>query len=157
MSCDIIRLPVNLAEYFLEIEIHFTAAENSVVNKKQFYSFQNSIRQEVKEQKTKYQSEEETDLRKKIRTRDKLFSIIAHDLRSPFSSLISFSEYLSENYNILSQDELGEYSHHLYNSTQNIYNLLENLLQWAKLQTEGIEFAPSNFYLKETVDEILKI
>lgn len=86
-------------------------------------------------------------------TKDKFFSIIAHDLKNPFNTILGFSELLNTKFDKLSDEKKVKYSEVIYDSSKNIYSLLENLLQWARTQTDKIEFAPANFKLKDLVDQ----
>ena len=89
--------------------------------------------------------------------KDKFFSIIAHDLRSPFTSVLGFSEYISKNFNELSRDEIGEYSTHMNNATKNVFNLLENLLHWSRIQTGRVEFTPEPFSLSALIYDVFSV
>jgi len=86
-------------------------------------------------------------------TKDKLFSIIAHDLKNPFNTILGFAELLNIKYDKLTEDKKHKYIHVIYNSSKNIYNLLENLLQWARIQSNGIAFEPTTFNLKQVVEQ----
>lgn len=99
----------------------------------------------------------EKDLREINAKKDKFFSIIAHDLRSPFSGLSGLAQILKSSLNELSNDEIGKYIDHIYQSTQNISKLLENLLSWAKSQTGKIEFNPAYINLLTITQEITDI
>lgn len=88
-------------------------------------------------------------------TKDRFFSIIAHDLTSPFTSLLGFSEMLHEQYKKLSEEKRRKYITYLYTSTQNIYNLLESLLLWSRIQRDKIEINPEIIYMNILVDEIV--
>jgi two-component system, sensor histidine kinase and response regulator len=81
--------------------------------------------------------------------KDKFFSIIAHDLKSPFGALIGMLELMSKNFEIFTEEELKETSKELYSSAQGVYKLLENLLEWSRIQRKTISFNPvhSNIYL----------
>ena len=68
-------------------------------------------------------------------TKDKFFSIIAHDLKSPFNSILGFSEILSENALKYSPEKVEQISKNIYKSSKNAFTLLENLLTWSRLQT----------------------
>lgn len=68
-------------------------------------------------------------------TKDKFFSIIAHDLRSPFTSLMGFSQYLYSSLATLKPEEVKSYCGHINDAAKKAYNLLENLLKWAQAQT----------------------
>ncbi len=81
-------------------------------------------------------------LEKSNSEKDKLFSIIAHDLRSPFHGLLGLSEILAKDSDELSSEEVTNFSISLHTSIENLYKLIENLLQWGQLQKDSIEFAP---------------
>lgn len=80
-------------------------------------------------------------------TKDKFFSIISHDLKSPFNALLGFSEYLIKENDVLTKEEIGEFSQSINNTARRIYDLLENLLNWSRLQSEQIAFNPDRFDL----------
>ncbi|MFC2133621.1 ATP-binding protein [Bacteroidota bacterium] len=105
-------------------------------------------------QQTKKYNEKLEDLNK---TKDIMFSIIAHDLRSPFTALLGFSEYITKYYKDLSKNELHEYCGLLHNSAQNIFNLLENLLNWSKMHVAGFSLEPTKFRLNSTVQKVYNI
>ena len=87
-------------------------------------------------------------------SKDKFFSIIAHDLKSPFTALLGFADYLTSQLDELNKDEIRECSTNIYKSAQGVYNLLENLLHWSSIQTGRIEFTPMSFNLNKLIDEI---
>ena len=89
-------------------------------------------------------------------TKDKFFSIIAHDLKAPFNSILGFADLLSNNYFEFTDKQRLEYIDSLYISTQNQYRLLENLLDWARLQRGQIEIKKELLNLKSLVDECLE-
>lgn len=76
------------------------------------------------------------------KTKDKFFSIIAHDLKSPLTALLGYSEMLYEDANNLSIDEIIEYSRNMNNVSKNLFELLENLLSWSRIQRGSIDFEP---------------
>lgn len=84
-------------------------------------------------------------------TKDKFFSIIAHDLKNPLSAFRSITESLSENINIIEKNELEQYLNKLYNSSNNLYILLQNLLQWATSQTGKMISKPDYLNLNTIV------
>ncbi|MEI7811894.1 MAG: ATP-binding protein [Ignavibacteria bacterium] len=83
--------------------------------------------------------------------KDKLFSIIAHDLKSPFQGFLGLTESMAEDIGSFSQDELSEVSQMMYDTSKNIYALLNNLLEWARMQQGAISFEPVEIDLSETV------
>lgn len=80
-------------------------------------------------------------------SKDKFFSIIAHDLKSPFLSLMGYSEILSNEYDSLTEEEKKESISSIFRLSNNSYKLLENLLQWSRMQIGKIEFIPEPFNL----------
>ncbi|NOU47756.1 MAG: PAS domain S-box protein [Bacteroidales bacterium] len=88
--------------------------------------------------------------------KDKFFSIIAHDLRSPFSSFLGFTEMLVDELPNMSLQEIHKIAKLLKGSANNLYNLLENLLQWSRIQRGLIEPNMIELKLNETVTEINK-
>jgi signal transduction histidine kinase len=89
--------------------------------------------------------------------KDKFFSILAHDLRSPFSALLGFAEFLSNHIEELTEDEIKEFSQRIYKSLNNLFKLIEDLLQWSRIQTGRIDYAPVKFDLHRVADETLEI
>jgi two-component system, sensor histidine kinase and response regulator len=88
-------------------------------------------------------------------TKDRFFSIIAHDLRSPFNGLIGFTELLSESYDELSEDEKKEFIRLLKDSTNDVYKLLENLLTWASTQTGKLQINKTTIDLGSLAKDIV--
>ncbi len=89
--------------------------------------------------------------------RDKLFSIIAHDLRSPFHGLLGFAELFGNAINegdVTTVLELGEKFHPL---VKNLYNLVEELLEWAMLQQKAITYVPLNISVKSVVTKVISL
>ena len=63
--------------------------------------------------------------------KDKFFSLIAHDLKSPFNALIGYSDFIQTEFNDLTREEIYEGNGHINKAAKNIYMLLENLLHWS--------------------------
>jgi signal transduction histidine kinase len=87
-------------------------------------------------------------------TKDRFFSIIAHDLKGPFSSLIGFSELLLNDYKNLSAEEIHDYHKMIYTTANNSHNLLENLLEWSRSQTGKITFNPTKINISQIVQNV---
>lgn len=90
-------------------------------------------------------------------TKDKFFSIIAHDLRSPFHYLLSYSEMLATEIESLSQEEIISYGKGLNENLNRLFILLENLLNWSMLQRNMIIYRPINQNLRDTVNKIIEL
>jgi PAS domain S-box-containing protein len=90
-------------------------------------------------------------------TKDKFFSIIAHDLRNPFTSLISFSELIYKNVNRLSTEKIESLAFRMNDSAKQAYTLLENLLHWSKMQTGILKPDPQELNVEDLLDEIKRV
>lgn len=88
-------------------------------------------------------------------TKDKFFSIIAHDLRSPISALAGFSEMLANNGKQLPPEKVTEYSTELNKSIKNALTLIENLLTWASSQMNKIHHDPSDVDISALAENII--
>jgi len=88
-----------------------------------------------------------------VQVKDKIFSILTHDMRSPVNSLISFV-YLLENEEI-NKNQLTQYAKELGNTLRGTSALMENLLNWAGTQLQGFETTIENVSLKMVVEEVL--
>lgn len=91
------------------------------------------------------------------KAKDKYFSIIAHDLRSPFTGLIGLTEVLSTNIDNLSQEEVKEITTELHKSAKNIYNLLNSLLEWSRIQRGKIKYQKVEIPFLFLVEKVLDI
>lgn len=83
--------------------------------------------------------------------KDKLFAIIAHDLRGPTGSLAAFLEHINATYHEHSQEELKVILQSLAKSADNVMTLLDSLLVWARSQLNNIEFNPTSINLAQVV------
>lgn len=111
--------------------------------------------------KMNYRQQQELSLKKNEEllkanaAKNKLFSIISHDLRSPFNALIGLSQMLKENQNELEETEKKEFVNAIYETSTKTYYLLQNLLEWSLSQTNEIQFQPENINLNELVNQAL--
>ncbi|MBU0475081.1 MAG: PAS domain S-box protein [Bacteroidetes bacterium] len=83
------------------------------------------------------------------RDKNRLFSIISHDLKSPFMTLLGISQMISEDMDSMSVKEVKEMTSTIYNSTQNLYKLIENLLNWSRLQMDSFQVTPTKLNIKD--------
>lgn len=102
-------------------------------------------------------AESEAKLREINAGKDKYFSIISHDLRSPFNALLGITDFLLKDYDSLSQDEIKNFLRSLYHSTRNVFHLLEDLLQWSRIQTGRLEINPANFRIDTLVSSNISL
>ena len=102
-------------------------------------------------------AQSEIDLTMNVQTKDKLFSIIAHDLRSPFTALVGLTEILASNSSRLSKEEVQEYSDQIHKSSEQLLSLIENLLSWSRSQSGKLTLNPALLNLKTIIDSLVQI
>jgi PAS domain S-box len=97
------------------------------------------------------------ELLKANEVKDRFFSIIAHDLKSPFNSILGLSQLLADDLDSFTKEEVQNISESIYDTSKNLYRLLENLLQWANIQQDLISVNPDCLILLSVVEESLVI
>ncbi|WP_234572387.1 sensor histidine kinase [Rhodohalobacter sp. 614A] len=119
-------------------------------------TFQDITKYKEYEQKIKDQN---TRLKEVTETRDKLYSIIGHDLKNTFFGLFGLISMMKENTetNEQSFDELIEHFDLLQTSTKQAYQLLENLLEWIKMQQHNVSFIPREANIAELIQESIDV
>ncbi len=97
------------------------------------------------------------ELQKVNAEKDRFFAIIAHDLRSPFNTLLGFTQILVEDLPELKPEDIQKMAQAMRNSATELYSLLENLLVWSGAQRGSTSFFPKQFLLTELFFENLKL
>jgi two-component system sensor histidine kinase/response regulator len=92
-------------------------------------------------------------IQKLLKDKNLFFSIIAHDLKGPLGSSVALSEVMSEEIDTYSREEIKEITEMLHESNKNIYKLLENLLDWSRVQTGMMEYNPKKVILNKLIEE----
>ncbi|MBW4359958.1 tetratricopeptide repeat-containing sensor histidine kinase [Flavobacterium taihuense] len=85
--------------------------------------------------------------------KDKFFSIIAHDLRGPFNGFLGLTELLAEDIDDMDKEEIQFAAINMRNSAKNLNLLLENLLEWSRMEQGLIPFSPQKINLTEAVKQ----
>jgi signal transduction histidine kinase len=91
------------------------------------------------------------------RTKDKFFSIIGHDLGNQFNIIVGFLEVLVTDFKKLDSGKIELHLTNIHNSSKQAFNLLENLLTWARMQTNRIHYNPENFIVGKKINESLEL
>lgn len=92
--------------------------------------------------KAGYIEELNQKLKKVNEGKDRFISVLAHDLKSPFNSLLGFSEMLVENIDELSYKEIKNYANQVYGAAQITHQMLDELLLWARIHSDKLPFNP---------------
>jgi signal transduction histidine kinase/Tfp pilus assembly protein PilF len=101
--------------------------------------------------------ESEDNLKILNATKDKFFSIIAHDLRNPFNALHGLTQHLLNNFDNFDSEEIKESIEIIYNSADDLLELLENLLHWSRTQRGKMEFTPAEVNISEIISKIFNL
>ncbi len=90
-------------------------------------------------------------------TKDRFFSIIGHDLKTPFNGIVGFSEILLEQIKYKDYNAIENYARIIYDSSNRAMNLLNNLLEWSGTQTGRIKFTPGSFEFVSAINEVVEL
>ncbi len=99
----------------------------------------------------------EQRLRELNATKDKFFSIIAHDLKNPFNDLMGFTQLLALNIDKYDKAKIGQFASIIHHSSKLAYNLLENLLDWSRSQTGTLKFKPEKININHLIEENIEL
>ncbi|MEQ8666775.1 MAG: GAF domain-containing sensor histidine kinase [Rhodospirillales bacterium] len=97
------------------------------------------------------------ELSREVATKDQFFSIIAHDLRSPFTTLLGMSEAMVKMGDNLGQDKMIELAAGVHRSGKKVFELVENLLEWARVQMDNVNFSPAAVSVTELIDDSFEV
>jgi PAS domain S-box-containing protein len=86
-------------------------------------------------------------------TKDKFFSIISHDLKNPFNSIMGLAAFLQDKIDKYDKETIAKYAGHIYNASHASYKLLQNLLEWSRSQMGKITFYPQEYSLSTIIDD----
>ncbi len=96
-----------------------------------------------------------TQLNKVLSMKDRFISVLAHDLKGPLGSYFEFMEFFEANFHEMTDEEKKDVISTIKVSSKNNYNLLQNLLNWARLQNNKLPFNPEILSFKEVVNETI--
>ena len=102
---------------------------------------------------SKLLNQQRKDLQELIATKDKFFSIISHDLRGPIGGFMSFTEMMVEDFTSFTPDQQKEMTLEMNLSARTIYSLLENLLEWSRMQQGHTAYKPQQVNLSELASD----
>jgi PAS domain S-box-containing protein len=112
-----------------------------------------SLHKESEAKLRKYNAE----LKELNNSKDKFFSIVAHDLRSPLQGMLGFTDLILDDLYSLSKEKIKDYLQKVRDSAYSIFVLLENLLDWSRMQTGRLEYKPSPFSLQEDLATVINL
>ncbi len=151
---NVTNVQANLGASNGDIKIVLLSSENIYVQDKKYrFTVVNDITEHKKaEEEIRLKNEE---LLKINAEKDRFFSIIAHDLRSPFNGFLGLTQILAEDLSSLTMEEIRRFATDLSKSATNLFRLLNNLLEWSQIQKGMVPFVPATTGLRFLVDESL--
>lgn len=108
----------------------------------------------LSEEKTKKVNEE---LEIQIATKNRFFSIISHDLKNPFNTLLGFTHLLLKNHDKYPSEKRKQFIQNLYDTAKKTFDLLQNLLTWSRVQNKKIEHEPQNINLSNLLNDNIQL
>ncbi|MFN8254472.1 MAG: ATP-binding protein [Bacteroidales bacterium] len=90
-------------------------------------------------------------------SKDKFFSIIAHDLRGPVGTLVSICQVIEEKYAELKEEERIHYISYIRSGSEKTLSLIDNLLLWAKNQKNTLTWKPTGFEINQVIGEVIEL
>ncbi|MBK8662238.1 MAG: HAMP domain-containing histidine kinase [Ignavibacteriales bacterium] len=90
-------------------------------------------------------------------TKDKFFSILAHDLKSPFNAFIGITDILAEDIDILDKEQIKSFVLDINRSAHSQFKLLENLLAWAQMQRGLMKFEPIELEINTVINDVFQL
>ena len=101
-------------------------------------------------------SESEEELQKLNKSKDRIFSVVAHDLRNPVAAVTGFSELLYDNFDQFPVETQKEYLLQILQGTQRLQNMLENLLIWARSQMKAVKYQPETIRVYDLLEDCIR-
>ncbi len=156
---DELKILTFVSEQIAQVIIKMKAAEENELYLKELRNAKKELEKQAVELKKVNKELRESEEKLKIinANKDKFFSIVSHDLRSPFSALIGYAQLLTDNYDQLDDDEIQLSLASLKRSAENTYSLLNGLLEWSRTQTGRMEFNPRYYKPYKIVDEVIEL
>jgi CheY-like chemotaxis protein len=139
-------------DYLVKGEVHSSLLTRSI-----FYAVERSRLQHEKlmnQEKLKKYSEELEVLNA---TKEKFFSILAHDLKSPFATFMGITDILVDDIDVLEKEEIKSFVMDINRSAHNQFKLLENLLAWAQVQRDIMIFEPEELELQSVINDVFQL
>ncbi|MCB2220649.1 MAG: tetratricopeptide repeat-containing sensor histidine kinase [Bacteroidetes bacterium] len=140
-----------LGSFVLSLILHGRYQQNQKLN------IQLSLKNKQVEEQRKNMVSLNAELKDANNTKDKFFSIVAHDLKNPFNSLLMLSRLLLDDYDSFTNEERKQFISQINSSAENTYSLLENLLDWARTQSGKSEIIKEKINLSRLSEEAIKV
>ncbi|MDX2188613.1 MAG: two-component regulator propeller domain-containing protein [Bacteroidota bacterium] len=118
---------------------------------------QNVLLRKLVEERTIEINKQNIELVNLNATKDKIFSIIAHDLKNPFQGILSLTTLLIDKYKEYSDEQKHQFINQIKGTSEKAFNLLQNLLNWAQTQTDSIHYEPKSIELISLIEQSVSV
>ena len=152
---DYITKPFQIEEVLVRVKTHL-GLRNLQKNLQQEITKRKQAEKELRKLNQQLQ-ETNQQLQEANASKDKFFSIIAHDLRSPFTGLIGLTEAIIEDIEHYSKDKIRTILSRMHTSAEKTYSLLTNLLAWSRLQRGLMECEPGTISLASIAEQNIRL
>src|SRR6056297_672838 len=139
--CTQLAISLENAQLYITLEQKVRQRTQEVIKQKE----------EIQQQATMLETVNK-ELKTLNHTKDKLFSIIGHDLRNPFNIILGQSDLLIENLDEMDSDDTKKSLKFIENASKDAFQLLQNLLDWSRAQTGQLNFYPRKINLKQAIE-----
>jgi signal transduction histidine kinase len=168
-AVDYITKPFQPEEVLARVKTQLTlrnlqkGLQQEIARRRQAEEELRTLNQQLKEanqqlEETNQQLQEvNQQLQKANASKDKFFSIIAHELRNPFTALIGLTEAIVEEIEFYSKDQIKDKINRLHTNSERVYALLTNLLTWSRLERGLIECKPETFSLADVTERSIRL
>ena len=128
--------------------------EPRILSQEQISALQTLARQVVSQLELRRLTKE---LQQVLESKNKLFHILSHDLRSPFNGILAFSQALADEAETLSREEIQDFSQTVLNSAEQFMHLIDNLLQCTRFELGSLEYQPNTVTIDSVVGNVLTL
>ncbi|MFW5804182.1 MAG: sensor histidine kinase, partial [bacterium] len=148
------------AENMMEVNRLLKESKDEILKQKDEYQLQNENMQEVnlllREKQEEVQAQAE-QLRKLNTTKDKLFSIIAHDLKNPFFAINNLARMINDQFDQLDDKQKKDLIGTLSEASGNAYDLMNKLLDWSRVQSSKLSYKAGKLELSKIIGEVIDL
>lgn len=141
-------------EMQLRNDLHYEVTSRPLHGGARLFSFYDITEQKRAEAEMKAQRDE---LARSNLMKDKLFSIVAHDLRSPFNTLLGFAQLIADHAEKATRQELGDYAREINRSGSRLLQLVDNLLRWSRSQMGDTKFQATDQMLSPIIHGVTEL
>ena len=158
-----VKLETTVADQTIRLRLQNKSLQHRAEELEQANRLLEERRELIGEQASKLEEQAEElqasneQLVKHLQTKDRLYSLVAHDLRAPFNTIMGFASLLTDAGDDADKEKVKMYARFINDAALQVFNLLENLLFWARSQSDEIQFSPSALNLSDLIRETLDL